>query len=162
MSEARMTLQTGAPAPDFELSDQHGGAVSLSSFRGHKAVVVMFYPYAFSRVCTGELSAVRDDLPHFSSDRVQLLAVSCDPMFSLRAFAEQGGLDFPLLSDFWPHGEVAKAYGVFDADRGCAKRSTFIVDRDGLLRWSVHNAMGDARDLEQQARVLEELSEPAT
>jgi mycoredoxin-dependent peroxiredoxin len=93
---------------------------------------------------------------------VQLLAVSCDPMFSLRAFAEQGGLDFPLLSDFWPHGEVAKAYGVFDADRGCAKRSTFIVDRDGLLRWSVHNAMGDARDLEQQERVLEELSEPAT
>jgi mycoredoxin-dependent peroxiredoxin len=157
-----MRLQTGSPAPDFELRDQHGGALALSSFRGAKAVVVMFYPYAFSRVCTGELASVRDDLAHFASDRVQVLAVSCDPMFTLRTFAERDGLDFPLLSDFWPHGEVAKAYGVFDEDRGCAKRSTFIVDRDGVLRWSVHNAMGDARDLEQQTQVLDELSRSAT
>jgi peroxiredoxin len=145
--------QTGREAPDFELRDQHGRSTRLSSFRDSKAVVVMFYPYAFSRVCTGELTAVRD-LPAFASAGVQLLAVSCDPMFSLRAFAERDSLTFPLLSDFWPHGEVAKAYGVFDEERGCARRSTFIVDRSGLVRWSVHKPMPEARDLEEQARVL--------
>jgi peroxiredoxin len=117
----------------------------------------MFYPYAFSRVCTGELTAVRD-LPAFGSAEVQLLAVSCDPMFTLRAFAERESLTFPLLSDFWPHGEVAKAYGVFDEERGCAQRSTFIVDRSGVVRWSVHKPMPEARDLEEQARVLAEVA----
>jgi peroxiredoxin len=149
-----MTLDIGRPAPDFELRDQHGQRVRLSSFRGVKGVVVMFYPYAFSGVCTGELCSVRDNLSTFESDEVQLVAVSCDPMFSLRAFADQDGLTFPLLSDFWPHGEVARAYGVFDEERGCAGRSTFIVDKAGTLRWTVHNAMPDARDLEEQARVL--------
>ncbi len=149
-----MTLEIGQTAPDFELRDQHGATVTLSSYRGEKAVVVMFYPFAFSGVCTGELCAVRDSLPTFESDGVQLLAVSCDPKFALRAFADQDGLTFPLLSDFWPHGEVARAYGVFNEKVGCSDRSTFIVDRDGVLRWSVHNAMPEARDLEEQARVL--------
>ena len=149
-----MALETGRPAPDFTLRDQHGQHVSLSSFRGRKAVVVMFYPYAFSSVCTGELSAVRDRLPTFESDTVQVLAVSCDPMFALRAFAEQDGLTFPLLSDFWPHGATARAYGAFDEERGCSDRSTFIVDREGVLRWAVHSAMREARDLDEQARVL--------
>ena len=153
-----MTLEIGTPAPDFELRDQHGQTVGLSSYRGRRTVVVMFYPFAFSRVCSGELGAVRDDLSRFVSDDVQLVAVSCDPMFSLRAFAERDGLTFPLLSDFWPHGEVAAAYGVFDAERGCAERSTFIVDRQGVLRWSVHNAMPDARDLDEQVRVLADVS----
>ena len=153
-----MTPRVGQPAPDFELRDQHGQLVRLSAFRGHKAVVVMFYPFAFSRVCTGELGAVRDDLATFESPDVQLVAVSCDPMFSLRVYAEQEGLTFPLLSDFWPHGEVARAYGVFNADRGCADRSTFIVDRHGDVRWVVHSAMPDARDLAEQARVLAQVS----
>ena len=152
-----MTLQIGQPAPDLELRDQHGATVTLSSYRGSKAVVLMFYPFAFSGVCTGELCEVRDSQPTFESDDVQLLAVSCDPMFALRAFAERDGLTFPLLSDFWPHGEVAQRYGVFNADRGCAERATFIVDRDGVLRWSVHSAMRDARDLDEQARVLTEV-----
>ena len=149
-----MTLETGREAPDFTLRDQHGQHVSLSSFRGRKAVVVMFYPYAFSSVCTGELGGVRDRLPTFESDTVQVLAVSCDPMFALRAFAEQDGLTFPLLSDFWPHGATARAYGAFDEERGCSDRSTFIVDREGVLRWAVHSAMREARDLDEQARVL--------
>jgi peroxiredoxin len=148
------TLQVDTPAPDLELRDQHGATVSLSSYRGEKAVVVMFYPFAFSSVCTGELCAVRDNLAAFESDDVQVLAVSCDPMFSLRAFAAQDGLEFPLLSDFWPHGAVASAYGVFNAERGCADRSTFIVDRVGILRWSVHNEMPEPRDLGEQTRIL--------
>ncbi len=152
-----MTLEIGRPAPELELRDQHGSTVSLASYRGQKAVVVMFYPFAFSGVCTGELCAVRDRLPTFESEGVQLLAVSCDPVFALRAFAERDGLLFPLLSDFWPHGEVASAYGVFNPDRGCAERASFIVDKEGVLRWSVHNAMPDARDLEEHARVLAEV-----
>ncbi|MGA8209153.1 MAG: peroxiredoxin [Nocardioidaceae bacterium] len=149
-----MSLEIGQTAPDFDLRDQHGGRVRLSAFRGEKAVVVMFYPFAFSGVCTGELCEVRDTLPTFESDDVTLLAVSCDPMFALRAFSDRDGLTFPLLSDFWPHGEVARAYGVFDEDRGCSRRSTFIVDKEGVLRWTVHNAMPQARDLQEQAAVL--------
>jgi mycoredoxin-dependent peroxiredoxin len=154
-----VTLQEGLPAPDFELQDQHGQSVVLSSFRGTHAVVLMFYPFAFSRVCTGELSEVRDNQASLVSADVQLLAVSCDPMFALRTFADRDGLEFPLLSDFWPHGEVSRAYGVFDEKRGCARRSTFIVDRDGVLRWSVHNPLPEARDLAAYVRVLADLSE---
>jgi peroxiredoxin len=153
-----MGIQAGDEAPDFELRDQNGQPVRLSSFRGHKTVVVMFYPFAFSRVCTGELCAVRDSLPQWQSDDVQLLAVSCDMMFSLRAFAERDGLEFPLLSDFWPHGAVASAYGVFNETTGAADRSTFIVDHDGVVRWVVHNEMPQARDLAEQVRVLSDLA----
>ena len=152
-----MTVEAGRPAPDFELRDQHGQNVSLSSFRGSKAVVLVFYPFAFSRVCTGELHDIRDGLGRFDADRVQVLAVSCDPMFALRAFADQDGLTFPLLSDFWPHGEVSAAYGVLDSERGCSTRSTFIIDRQGTVRWSVHNAMREARDLVEYERILAEI-----
>ena len=149
-----MGVQVGDEAPDFELRDQHGQPVRLSSFRGHRSVVVMFYPFAFSRVCTGELGEVRDSLPGWQSDEVQLVAVACDAMFSLRAFAERDGLEFPLLSDFWPHGAVASAYGVLNETTGAADRSTFIVDRDGVVRWVVHNEMPQPRDLAEQLRVL--------
>jgi len=145
-------------APDFELRDQHGQTVSLRSFRDSKAVLLMFYPFAFSRVCSGELSELRDNVADFVSDGVQLLAVSCDPVFSLRAFAERDGLSFPLLSDFWPHGAVSSAYGVFDERRGCSARSTFIIDKEGLVRWSVHNALPDARNLAEYSRVLAEIT----
>jgi mycoredoxin-dependent peroxiredoxin len=150
-----VTVEIGRAAPDFALRDQHGATVSLSSYREEeKAVAVMFYPYAFSGVCTGELTAVRDSMARFESASTALVAISCDPMFSLRAFADRDGLTFPLLSDFWPHGAVATAYDVFDSERGCARRSTFIVDKQGLLRWSVHNEMPQARDIAEQARVL--------
>jgi peroxiredoxin len=153
-----MTVENGQQAPDFELKDQHGQTVRLSSFRGEKAVVVLFYPFAFSRVCTGELCEIRDNLPRFVSDDVQLLAVSCDHMFSLRAFADADGLDFPLLSDFWPHGEVSRTFDNFDEERGCSNRSTFIIDKEGVLRWVVRNEMPDARDLQEYVRVLKELA----
>jgi peroxiredoxin len=150
-------LRNGAPAPEFALRDQHGQDVTLSEFAG-RPVLLVFYPYAFSRVCTGELSAVRDSLDRLRDTGAEVLGVSCDPMFTLRAFAEEQRLAFPLLSDFWPHGAVAQAYGVFDADRGCARRSTFVIDREGVVRWHVHNAMPDARDLEEQLAVLEDLA----
>ncbi|HET6627330.1 MAG TPA: peroxiredoxin [Nocardioidaceae bacterium] len=153
-----MTVEIGRPAPDFTLRDQHGADVALESYRGSQAVLLMFYPFAFSRVCTGELEEIRDNLDDLASDRSQVLAVSCDPMFTLRAFADRDGLSFPLLSDFWPHGAVSTDFGVFDPDRGCSARSTFVIDRDGVLRWSVHNPMGEARDLAEYVRVLDGLT----
>jgi mycoredoxin-dependent peroxiredoxin len=153
-----MTIEIGQSAPDFTLRDQHGQEVTLSSYRGDKAVVVMFYPFAFSGICTSELCEVRDNLASFVNDHVQLLAVSCDPMYALRAYSERDGLTYPLLSDFWPHGEVASAYGVFNADRGCAIRGTFIIDRDGLIVWKVENALPVARDIAEQQKILADLA----
>ena len=142
-----MTLTIGQSAPSFELVNQHGEKLSLASFKGEKNVVVLFYPFAFSGMCTGELCALRDDLSAFQNESVQLLAISCDPMFSQRAFAEHEGYKFPLLSDFWPHGEVSKSYGVFDEERGRASRGTFVIDKAGIVRWQVINRAGDARNV---------------
>ena len=150
----------GQPAPDFTLRDQHGQDVTLSELRG-TPVVLLFYPFAFSRVCSGELRAIRDDHPALARDDVRLLAISCDPMFALRAFADAERLSVPLLSDFWPHGAVAREYGVLDEDRGCARRSTFVVDVAGNVAWSGHNAMPDARDLDELEAVLQGLTGPA-
>jgi mycoredoxin-dependent peroxiredoxin len=152
-----MTLTIGTSAPDFTLMDQHGSPVTLSSFKGQKNVVILFYPFAFSGICTGELCALRDDLSAFQNDDVQLLAISCDPMYAQRAFAEQEGYKFPVLADFWPHGGAAKAYGVFDEARGCAVRGTFIVDKNGNLVWQIVNGLGDARNLVEYKSALASL-----
>lgn len=147
-------LRIGGPAPDFVLRDQFGQDVSLSDFRGRKAVALLFYPFAFSGVCTGELTGIRDRLPDFLTFDTEVLAVSCDSVYSLRTFADADGLNFALLSDFWPHGDVARSYEVFDADRGCARRSSYIIDSAGRIRWSVHNAIADGRDLDEHLRQL--------
>ncbi len=140
-----MTLSLGTAAPDFELSDQNGNKVSLSSFKGKKNVVLLFIPFAFTGTCTGELCAMRDDLAAFQNDNVELLALSCDSMFTQRIWAEKEGYNFPVLADFWPHGAVAQAYGIFDEARGCALRGTYVIDKEGIIRWSVVNGLGDAR-----------------
>lgn len=140
-------LEIGSPAPDFALKDQHGETVRLSDFRGATSVLLVFYPFAFSGICTGELCEIRDDLSGFEADGVQVVALSCDPMWSLRAFADREGYAFPLLSDFWPHGATAQAYDVFDPVHGFAVRGSFLVDTAGTLRWSVVNGPGEARDL---------------
>jgi mycoredoxin-dependent peroxiredoxin len=152
-----MAIEAGSQAPDFELKNQHGELVKLSDFRGQKNVVLLFYPFAFTGVCTGELCALRDELPKFVNDDVQLLAVSNDSPFTLRIFAEQEGLEYPLLSDFWPHGEISRAYGVFDEEKGCAVRGTFVIDKEGMVRWMVVNALSDARDLNEYVKALEQL-----
>ncbi|MBN3928099.1 peroxiredoxin [Streptomyces verrucosisporus] len=152
-----MAIEVGIKAPEFELRNQHGETVRLADFKGEKNVVLLFYPFAFTGVCTGELCALRDELPRFVNDDVQLLAVSCDSPFTLRVFAEQEGLDYPLLSDFWPHGDTAREYGVFDEEKGCAVRGTFIIDKEGVVRWAVVNALPDARDLNEYAKALESL-----
>ena len=134
-----MTLTIGQSAPDFELVNQHGEKISLSSFKGNKNVLLMFYPFSFSGNCTGELCAMRDDLSTFQNEDLQLIALSVDSMYVQRVFSEQEGYKFPILSDFWPRGEVAKAYGVFDESVGCALRGSFLIDKAGILRWEVKN-----------------------
>jgi len=136
----------GQVAPDFSLKDQQGKRVCLSDFKGIKNVVVVFYPFAFSGICTGELCEIRDDLGEFESDDVQVLAVSCDHMFTQRAFADAEGYFFPMLSDYWPHGGTAQAYGVFDQSGGFATRGTFLIDRGGVVRWSLVNGPSQKRD----------------
>jgi peroxiredoxin len=153
-----MTVEVGDKAPDFTLKDQHGQTVTLSDFRGEKNVVLVFYPFAFTGVCTGELCAIRDDLSSFVNDDTQVLSVSVDSVFSHRIFAEKENLDYPMLSDFWPHGEVATAYGVFDENLGAAVRGTFIIDKDGLVRWKVVNAIPDARDNGEYKKALASLT----
>jgi peroxiredoxin len=146
MTQLPAGLSVGATAPDFELKNQYGELVKLSSFTGEKNVVLLFIPFAFTGTCTGELCAIRDDLAAFQNDNVQVLAVSCDSPFTQKMFAEQEGYKFPVLADFWPHGAAAKAYGIFNEDLGCAMRGTFIIDKEGIIRWSVVNGLGDARN----------------
>ncbi|MGP7998668.1 MAG: peroxiredoxin [Streptosporangiaceae bacterium] len=153
-----MAVEVGQQAPDFELKDQHGSPVRLSDFQGEKNVVLVFYPLAFSGVCTGELYALRDDFPEVARDDAALLTVSVDSTFVLRTWADRDHFSFELLSDFWPHGAVARLYGVFDEDKGVATRGTFIIDKAGLVRWKVVNPIPQARDIAEYQKVLAELS----
>ena len=141
-----MAIQAGDEAPDFELKDQTGQPVRLSDYRGRKAVVLVFYPFTFTGVCEGEMCSLRDQIEDFRNDDVETLAVSIDSPFAHRVWAEQQGFEFPILSDFWPHGEVARAYGIFNDVVGAAERGTFVIDRDGVVQYSVHNPLGEARD----------------
>ena len=141
-----MAPEVGTEAPDFTVKDQNNQDVTLSSFRGRQAVLLVFYPFAFSGICTGELCAVRDDLADFQNDDVQILAISTDHPYALKAWSESQGFDFPLLSDFWPHGAVARAYGVFNDARGMAVRGTFLVDTSGIVRFAEVNGPGEPRD----------------
>lgn len=150
-------VQAGDEAPDFELRDQHAQTHRLSSYRGNKNVVLVFYPFAFTGVCTGEMHAMQDELASLQNDETQVLAISCDTVASLRVFAEREGLDYPLLSDYWPHGAVSTAYGVFNDALGAADRGTFVIDRSGVVRWAVRNALSDARSVADYQKVLADL-----
>jgi len=153
-----MTVEVGSPAPDFTLKNQDGQEVSLADFAGDKAVLLVFFPFAFSGICTGELCSVRDDLSSFQNDDVQVVGVSCDTTWSLKVWAQQEGYEFPLLSDFWPHGAVSESYGVFSADLGFAFRGTFLIDTAGVVRFAEHNGPGEARDQQGWRDALKQLA----
>jgi peroxiredoxin len=141
-----LNLGIGDAAPNFTARNQHGELVTMSSLRGAPAVII-FYPWAFSSICRDELAAVRDDHGSFLALSARVLAVSCDAMFALRAYADIERIGFDLLSDHWPHGAIARAYGVFDEDAGCARRGTFVLDSAGVIKWQQVNQINDPREI---------------
>ena len=141
-----MPVEVGTEAPDFTLKNQNNEPVTLSSFRGDRNVLLVFYPFAFSGICTGELCQLRDDIGNFDNEGVTTFAISTDPVFALKAWANQENFRFGLLSDFWPHGAVAKQYGVFHERAGMANRGTFLVDINGIVRFAEMNEPGQARN----------------
>ena len=152
-----MSLIIGDHAPDFELVNQYGETVKLSDFRGKKPVVVVFYPLSFSGICTGELCEIRDNFGKFEKEDVELLAISVDSKFVQKQFAEHEGYKFSVLADFWPHGAVAQAYGVFIEEAGIANRATFVINKDGELVAKFVTAPGQARSLDEYDRALASL-----
>ncbi|MDT5150182.1 MAG: mycoredoxin-dependent peroxiredoxin [Mycobacterium sp.] len=139
-------LDVGAGAPDFTLKDQDGRPVTLSTLLGAKDVLLVFFPLAFTGICQRELDEINARLADFVNDGTQTLAVSVGPPPTHKVWARQSGFTFPMLSDFWPHGEVAQAYGVFNADAGFANRGTFVIDRAGIVRFAEMKGPGEPRD----------------
>jgi peroxiredoxin (alkyl hydroperoxide reductase subunit C) len=151
------TPRVGDPAPDFTLRDQNNEEFTLSSFRGSKAVLIIFYPLAFTGICTSELARVQKDLDVFVADHVETVSISADSTYSNKVFSEREGFEFRLLSDYWPHGAVARLYGVFNEEAGFANRGTFLVDRDGIVRFAELNGPGDGRDPDVWRTAIEAL-----
>jgi len=153
-----MPLQDSTLAPDFELPNQFGEHIRLSDFRGRKPVALVFFPLAFSSTCTSELCELRDNLALFADGGVELIGISVDSKATLRAYAEHEGYDFTLLADFWPHGAVAKEYGVFLEAKGFANRASFLIDTSGVIRASFATAPGEARSLDAYRAALAALA----
>ena len=149
-----MTLNKGDQAPDFSLVNQFGETVTLSDFRGKKPVVLVFYPLSFSGICTGELCELRDNFAQFEHENVELLAISVDSKFVQKQFADHEGYKFSVLSDFWPHGGVAKQYGVFLDEAGISDRATFVINKDGVISEMFRTAPGQARSLSDYTNAL--------
>jgi mycoredoxin-dependent peroxiredoxin len=149
-------IQEGAQAPEFTLKDQNNQDVRLADLRGRKAVLLVFYPLAFTGTCQGELTEIRDNLPSYENSQVQVLTVSVDSAYSHKIWAEREGFQFPLLADFWPHGAVAQAYGVFNEAAGFANRGTFIIDREGIVRFAEMTGPGEARNQKAWRGILAE------
>ena len=122
--------------------------------RIQKPVVLVFYPLSFSGICTGELCEIRDNFAKFENENVELLAISVDSKFVQKQFAEHEGYKFSVLADFWPHGGVAKQYGVFIEEAGIANRATFVINKNGDLVAKFITAPGQARSLDEYDRAL--------
>ena len=132
-----MSLKIGDVAPDFELRGHRGGTVRLSDFRGRKNVVVAFHPLAFTPVCANQMCAYEADLPQFEAADTAVLGISIDAQPAKSAWAKTlGPISFELLSDFHPHGEVARQFGVFREKDGISERAVFLVDKQGKIAWT--------------------------
>ena len=149
-----MGFEVGDVAPDFSLKNQFGEIINLSDYKNQKNVVLMFYPFAFTGNCTKELCTIRDERNDFVNESTQILSISCDPVPSLKIFAEEQNLSTPLLSDFWPHGQISRAYGVFLEDLGFSTRGTFVIDKNGIIRWKVVTGPGNVRNTEDYRKAL--------
>lgn len=149
-----MAVEIGDQAPDFTLRDQKGDEVGLSELKGEKSLVV-FMPFAFSPTCLGELCAIRDNLQGLENLGARVVVVTCDSVFTNRAWTEENGFNFPILSDFWPHGQVSTAYGAFNERTGGAFRSTYVLDGEGTVRAIVKTeSTGIPREFERYGEAL--------
>jgi len=150
--------EIGQAAPDFTRMSTTGEEITLSDYRGDKPVVLVFIPFAFTGVCQGELCAIRDDFTAFTSGEAQVLVVSTDPLPSQKVWAEQQGWTFPMVSDFWPHGEIARQFGAFNEERGCANRVTVVLDVTGtVVDWFGTENLGTARPMERYGEAMAKL-----
>jgi peroxiredoxin (alkyl hydroperoxide reductase subunit C) len=146
-----MTATAGRPAPPFSLPDQNRTQVSLASLSGSKSLVV-FIPFAFTSVCEGELCTIRDAMPDLDA---RVVAITCDTAPVNRKWAAENGFTFPVLSDFWPHGEVTTRYGAFNRKTGAADRETFVVDASGIVRARItSDSLGMAREFDEYREAL--------
>lgn len=132
-------VRTGDAAPDFDLKVEGAERVRLDDFRGRRNVLLVFHPYAWTPVCEEEARDLQENLPSFESAETDVVLVACDPPASRQAWKEHLGLTYTLASDFWPHGEAARAYGVFDDAEGAPVRGTFLIDKGGVVVWSLVN-----------------------
>ena len=158
-----MALSTGQQAPDFSLFDSDKQPVSLADFKGQKNVLLLFFPLAFTSVCTAELCGVRDDIARYSNANAQTLGISVDSVFTLAKFKEEQGYNFPLLSDF--NKDASKSYDTLYESfspmmmHGVGKRSAFIIDREGVIQYAeVLESAGDVPNFEAINAKLESLS----
>jgi peroxiredoxin len=132
-------IETGSEAPDFDLEVDSSSRARLADFRGRRNVLLVFHPFAFTPLCEEEARDLQENLPAFESAGTEVILVSCDSAASRQAWKKELGLTYTLASDFWPHGAAARAYGVFDDQRGAAVRGTFLIDKDGVVVWSLVN-----------------------
>lgn len=139
-------LALGDHAPDFELPDHRGGKVRLHSVLEQQAVLLVFFPFAFTAVCSSEFRALQAKSEAFQQSGVTVLGISCDSPYALAEFASREQLTIDLLSDFWPHGDVSRDYCVLLDDKGFAMRGSFLIDRQGAIAWSMLNGPADERD----------------
>ena len=143
-----MALKVGDMAPDFTLPSTVGEKVSLSSYRGKKNVLLMFYPLDFSPVCSIENKQCAQMLPSKGAADVEVLGISVDSLWAHKAFAAQNNITYPLLADFHPKGDVAKKYGVYLEDKGISARTAFIIGKDGKIKDIVSSEIPVGRDIE--------------
>lgn len=152
-----MSLEVGQEAPDFELPDSEGGKTKLSDYRGNKNVLLVFYPLAFSPICTSEFCALRDINRDIQTEQTEVLGISVDSRWTLMAWKEAEHFSNKFVADFWPHGEVGRAYGVLDEKRGTTLRGTFLIDKQGIIRWMEMNPSSEARDQAGWRKAIEDL-----
>jgi peroxiredoxin len=149
------TLKAGDLAPDFTLLATLEESITLSQYRGQKNVVLAFYPFDWSPVCSLQLPGLQENLPRFKELNAQVLGISIDSRHSHKAFGEHLGLEFPLLSDF--ERQVCQAYGVL-RQGGFAERALFVIDKQGIIRYAHVNPIGEVPDNQPVLDVLRKLS----
>jgi peroxiredoxin len=132
-----MAVRTGDVAPEFDLAVTHSERVRLSDFRDRSNVLLVFHPFAFTPVCEDEARDLQENLKSFRDAGTEIVFVSCDPSAARQALKEELGAEYVFASDFWPHGAAAKAYGVFNEETGAPYRGTFLIDRSGVVVWSL-------------------------